>query len=53
MSELSLNVVSAETLKMREGKKGKKRKVEKIKRQCEIKEGKGKGGGGQFMVMVP
>lgn len=45
MSELSLNVVSAETLKMREGKKGKKRKVEKIKRQCEIKEGKGKGGG--------
>ena len=39
MSELSLNVVSNEALKMREKKK---RKVKKIKRQCEIRERKGK-----------
>lgn len=39
MSELSLNVVSNEALKMKERKK---RKVKKIKRQCEIRERKGK-----------
>lgn len=50
MSELSLNVVSNEALKMKERKK---RKVKKIKRQCEIRERKGKERKSQFMGMMP
>lgn len=50
MSELSLNVVSNEALKMREKKK---RKVKKIKRKCESRERKGKERKRQFMGMVP
>lgn len=50
MSELSLNVVSTEALKLRGVGE---RKEKEIKRQYEIRERKGKEGKSQFMMIVP